>query len=336
MEEEEKKKDILFNKAVTFFNENLYNISLYYFRPSINITNEEIVEDYIKKCNEHIKEINNSNTNKQFLNPKEKMEEESIINRILQSNDHYQILGVNKNASKEEIIDAYKKLIIKYNPDVCTSPKSEELFKKISNSYNKLINNSNKEIDPYELMDKVFENEDLVELLNNEKSNLELKQFNIPPAVKGIGVFIRYGIFLYIFIYFVLPYFYSYTSSELYGFNQSVTNPYEKTTKRFKVKYFVGNEFKEKYISHEDIRNIEKEIEEKYLDYLNKTCEETKEAGNKLKKRLLYYKKGTLNYNMIIEEISKFNLTICNVSEKYHKRYNAYKNKVDNIENEVE
>ena len=336
MEEEDKQKEILFSKAVSFFNENLYNIALYYFGPSKNVNNEDIVEEYIKKCNEHIKERNSSNETKQFLNPKEKFEEETTINRILQSKDHYEILGIKRNASRDEIIDAYKKLIVKYNPDVSTSPKSEELSKKISKSYNKLINNSNSDINPYELMDKVFENDDLVELLNNEKSNLDLKQFNIPPAIKGIGVFIRYGIFLYIFLYFVLPYFYSYTGSELYGFTRSVSNPYEKTTKRFKVKYYVGNEFKEKYISHEDIRNIEKEIEEKYLGYLNKTCEETKEAKEKLQKRLIYYKRGTLNYNMIMEDISKFNLSICNVSERYSKRYNSYINKTIKIENDDE
>ena len=74
--------------------------------------------------------------------------------------------------------------------------------------------------------------------------------------------------------------------------------------------------------------------EEKYLGYLNKTCEETKEAKEKLQKRLIYYKKGTLNYNMIIEDISKFNLSICNVSEKYSKRYNSYIHKIDNIGDE--
>jgi curved DNA-binding protein CbpA len=246
-------------------------------------------------------------------------------------------LGLPQKAKREEIIEAYKKLIVKYNPDVYTSPKSEELFKKISKSYNKLINNSNNDINPYELIDKVFKDEDLVELLNNEKSSLELKQFSIPPAILGIGAIIRYGIFLYIFIYFILPYFYSSEPSvQLYGFTRSVSNPFEKTSRRFKVKYYVGNEFKEKYIRQKDIRIIEKEIEEKYLTYLNKTCEETKEAKEKLKKRLIYYKKGTINYNMIIEDISKIDLTVCNKSEIYNNKYNSYKNRTEKLENDNE
>ena len=332
-----KEKEALFNKGISFFNENLYSMALYYFTPSKNVTNEDIVEEYIKKCKEHIKERNESNSKKQFLNPKERQEEEYAINRILQNEDHYVILGLPQKAKREEIIEAYKKLIVKYNPDVYTSPKSEELFKKISKSYNKLINNSNNDINPYELIDKVFKDEDLVELLNNEKSSLELKQFSIPPAILGIGAIIRYGIFLYIFIYFILPYFYSSEPSvQLYGFTRSVSNPFEKTSRRFKVKYYVGNEFKEKYIRQKDIRIIEKEIEEKYLTYLNKTCEETKEAKEKLKKRMIYYKKGTINYNMIIEDISKIDLTVCNKSEIYNNKYNSYKNRTEKLENDNE
>ena len=334
MEEQDKEKEILFNKAISFFNENLYSMALYYFIPSKNITNEDIVDNYVKKCKELIKERSEQNSKKQFLNPREKIEEEGIINRILQSNNHYEVFGLSPKAKHDEIIEAYKKLVIKYHPDVSTSNKSEEIFKKLSKSYNKLINNNNGDINPYQLIEKVFADEDLVEILNNEKSNLEIKQFTIPPAIRGIGAIIRYGIFLYIFIYFVLPYFYSSSNetSSLYGFTRTVSNPFEKTSKRFKVKYYIGNEFKEKYISQKEIRNAEKEIEEKYLGYLNKTCEEAKESKEKLKKRLIYYKKGTANYNMIIEDISKLDLTICNKSDIYSKKYNTYKSKMENLD----
>ena len=330
MEEQDKEKEILFNKAISFFNENLYSMALYYFIPSKNITNEDIVDNYVKKCKELIKERSEQNSKKQFLNPREKIEEEGIINRILQSNNHYEVFGLSPKAKHDEIIEAYKKLIIKYHPDVSTSNKSEEIFKKLSKSYNKLINNNNGDINPYQLIEKVFADEDLVEILNNEKSNLEIKQFTIPPAIRGIGAIIRYGIFLYIFIYFVLPYFYtsSNETGSLYGFTRTVSNPFEKTSKRFKVKYYIGNEFKEKYISQKEIRNAEKEIEEKYLGYLNKTCEEAKENKEKLKKRLIYYNKGTANYNMIIEDISKLDLTICNKYDIYIKKYNTYKSKM--------
>jgi len=50
--------------------------------------------------------------------------------------DYYKILGVNKNASDEEIKKAYRKLAMKYHPDHAKDDKSaEEKFKKISAAY---------------------------------------------------------------------------------------------------------------------------------------------------------------------------------------------------------
>ena len=54
MDEQEKEKEQLFNKAISFFNDNLYNMALYYLNPSKTIHNQDIVEEYIRKCKEHI------------------------------------------------------------------------------------------------------------------------------------------------------------------------------------------------------------------------------------------------------------------------------------------
>lgn len=50
--------------------------------------------------------------------------------------DYYQILGVDKNAKKEDIKKAYKKLAMKYHPDKNKGDKgAEEKFKKINEAY---------------------------------------------------------------------------------------------------------------------------------------------------------------------------------------------------------
>ncbi len=49
--------------------------------------------------------------------------------------DYYEILGVNKNASAEELKRAYRNLARKHHPDVNKSPDAEKKFKEINEAY---------------------------------------------------------------------------------------------------------------------------------------------------------------------------------------------------------
>ena len=52
--------------------------------------------------------------------------------------DHYEILGVSKNASPDEIKLAYRKLSKQFHPDVNKDPNAEEKFKQINEAYSVL------------------------------------------------------------------------------------------------------------------------------------------------------------------------------------------------------
>ena len=80
--------------------------------------------------------------------------------------DYYDVLGVNKSASKDEIKKAYRKLALKYHPDKTKGDKSsEEKFKEASEAYHVLSDDKEKQImislvmrlSKVEVLDKVLE-----------------------------------------------------------------------------------------------------------------------------------------------------------------------------------
>ena len=58
--------------------------------------------------------------------------------------NYYDILGINKNSSQEEIKKAYRKLSLKYHPDKPTGDESK--FKEINEAYSNLSDLEKKRI----------------------------------------------------------------------------------------------------------------------------------------------------------------------------------------------
>ncbi len=106
----------------------------------------------------------------------------------MQAKDYYQILGVSRNATPEEIKKAYRRLVLKYHPDRNKSKGAEEKFKEINEAY-AVLGDSQKRKE-YDLLGSAFHQQYSTEDI--------FRDFDIGDIFKDLG-FDTGDFFSYIF-----------------------------------------------------------------------------------------------------------------------------------------
>ena len=61
------------------------------------------------------------------------------VNSLIENINHYEVLGLQPDASSKDIKKAYRNLAIQYHPDVCKDPDCVSKFRDITEAYEVLI-----------------------------------------------------------------------------------------------------------------------------------------------------------------------------------------------------
>ena len=111
----EERAKLLFERGQKGFENNNFLEALHYFKISNKLLKNFQTDEYIKKCEEKIKEIREKEKeeeNKEENNENKKSAEDEACEKIINNKDYYDILGITKQTSNDDIKKAYKKLAI--------------------------------------------------------------------------------------------------------------------------------------------------------------------------------------------------------------------------------
>ncbi|KAK1905747.1 DnaJ like subfamily B member 12 [Dissostichus eleginoides] len=241
------------------------------------------------------------------------------VRKIKSCKDYYQILGVEKAASEEDLKKAYRKLALKFHPDKNHAPGATEAFKAIGNAYAVLSNtDKRKQYDQYgeertnptrQRQHRDFEADISPEDLFNmffgggfPSSNVHVyrngrmhfahqnrqERRGEQQRDGGLALFVQMMPILILIVVSALsqmmvtqpPYSLRYSPSA--GYIQ------KRHTSNLKVLFYVGDRFNEEY-SGKNLRNVEKSVEEDYISNLRNNCWKEKQQKEGLLYRARYF-----------------------------------------------
>jgi DnaJ family protein B protein 12 len=361
----EERAKLLLERGQKSFENNNFLEALHYFKISNKLLKNFQTDEYIKKCEEKIKEIREKEKEEEKKeengeNPKN--EEDEACEKIINNKDYYDILGITKETSNDDIKKAYKKLAIKFHPDKNKSPKAEEAFKKIATAYQTLTDPKKRELfdkygseeeyrekvyqerqqayeddfDAYDIFDMFFGNIDPEVLRRQRRRYRRAQTVQVNPKVAKYLPFIQLIPILLMGLTYILPNLFQ--SKDLYVFERHKDYPFEKKTHRYKINYYIGNDFKEKYKdkNKNELRIIEKEIENKYASYLRINCQEKRQLREEIQIKLMYYRKGSYYYNILLNELNKLDFNVCEKLWKYLNKMEKKDDEEDEYEDDEE
>jgi len=212
-----------------------------------------------------------------------------ICEDILSKKDYYEILGIEKTASDEEIKKQYKKLALKLHPDKNRSPKSTEAFKKVTQAFSCLSNKEKRkiydehgneegfrtryreyfadedEIDPEEFFEYVFYG----------RSSRNRRGRRPQHVVQENGKWFMILQFLPIIIMLLVSMYMNFSSSySSPGFSLETMHPYtyRRITTNLEIPYYVKPTDDMRLLDYYDSPEFERKVLDSYREKLDREC----------------------------------------------------------------
>ncbi|EGR28062.1 hypothetical protein IMG5_183860 [Ichthyophthirius multifiliis] len=275
------------------------------------------------------------------------------VQQYMKIKDFYEILGIQKSATEEEIKKAYKKQALKFHPDKNQAPNSKEVFKKIAQAYdcltdpqkrafydkygdqqpeqhyNQYRQQFNDDISPENIFNMFFGGMNPFEngqsgvyyrqqyQQQRQQQQYQQQQQQQQGNKKGSNI-----LRLLQMLPFFLIFFGGFLSNllkegPLYSTEYSFTHNIKKYTSQLKTTYYVTKNFEQKITQEPSfLKNVEQEIEKDYIKKLITECSKNQQLQRVLQaqQKIAQNDKQKDYYE---RELKKINLKSCRLIEDY-------------------
>ncbi|XP_017558996.2 dnaJ homolog subfamily B member 12b [Pygocentrus nattereri] len=276
-----------------------------------NRSSEETEASEIRSENHRAEEDRSSDSAKTYTK-----DQVDAVKRIKQCKNYYEILGVQKDASDDDLKKAYRKLALKFHPDKNHAPAATEAFKAIGNAYAVLSNPEKRrqydqygqvrgsasrhshanadfqpDITPEDLFNMFFGGgfpSSNVHMYSNGRTRFSQQRERREPRGGGLALFVQLMPILILVIVSALSQMMVTNPPYSLTFTPSAGHTQKRLTETLRVPYYVSERFSQEY-SGMSLRKVERNVEDDYVSALRNNCWREKQQKEGLLYRARYF-----------------------------------------------
>eukprot|EP00063_Salmo_salar_P035913 XP_014010748.1 PREDICTED: dnaJ homolog subfamily B member 12-like [Salmo salar] len=220
------------------------------------------------------------------------------VKKIKQCKDFYEILGVKKDASEDDLKKSYRKLALKFHPDKNHAPGATEAFKAIGNAYACLSNADKRkqydqcgeekrhpsrqgqtngdfqaDISPEDLFNMFFGGgfpASNVHVYRNGRYQRPAGQQG-QQREGGFALFVQLLPIVILVVVSALSQMMVSTAPYSLSFRPSIGHTHKRYTETLRVPYYVGEHFSREY-NGLNLKTVERSVEDDYISNLRNNC----------------------------------------------------------------